>query len=154
MRKPIEKIFATEEISRNVVSLGFKDKCIGIHAGFRHFGEGDDKLRDKFVYNTDVHGNWQDLQQKMNTPFFPIKFNGKNLVAPTWHQLLDWFSETYDIDIDVIRIRKGEFNFEYTVMKNGRLIASDRVSERLDALEKAILIAISELTKDVNDGNN
>lgn len=154
MRKPIEKIFATEEISRNVVSLGFNEKCIGIHAGFRQFGEGEDKLRGKFVYNSDVHGPWQELQQKENIPFFPIKFNGKNLVAPTWDQLIDWFREAYDIDIDVIRIRKGEFNFEYTVMRNGRLVSSDRVSERRDAIEKAMLIAIAELTKDVNDGNN
>ena len=138
-RNPIEKIFATEEIAKAVITLGFNDQCIGKHAGFKHFNEDDSEMRNKFVHNTDVHGVWTEIQQQERIPFFTI------CPAPTWDQLIDWFRETHDIDIDVIRIRKGGLNFEYTVMAGGKLVASDRIATRLDALEKAMLLAIETL---------
>lgn len=138
MRKPIEKIFATEEIAKAVIALGFNEQCIGKHAGFKQFGEGDDKLRNKFIH-TSIHQHWSFIERDENTPLFPI------CDAPTWDQLVDWFREVHDIDIDVIRIRKSGLNFEYTVMAGGKLVASDRIATRLEALEKAMLLAIETL---------
>lgn len=141
MISPIEKIFATEEIAKAVIALGFNETCIGKHAGFKHFNEDDEAMRNKFVHNTDVHGVWTELQQKERTPFFTI------CPAPTWDQLIDWFRETHDIDVDVIRIRKGEFNFEYSVMASGKLVDSGRTATRPESLEKAMLLAIDVIKK-------
>jgi hypothetical protein len=138
MIKPIEKIFATEEIAKAVIALGFNEQCIGDHVGFKQFGEDDSKLRNKFIH-TGIHESRPSIERKENMPLFPI------CPAPTWDQLIDWFREAHDIDIDVIRIRKSGLNFEYTVMAGGKLVASDRIATRLEALEKAMLLAIETL---------
>jgi len=138
MKNPLDKIFATEEIAKAVIALGFNEPCIGKHAGFKQFGEGHDKLQNKFVYNTDKDGPWTDLQQKYDMPFFTI------YPAPVWQQITEWFRDTHDIDIDVFRIkREGKIEFEYSVMVSGKVNDTGRMGSYLEALEKATLLAIN-----------
>lgn len=135
---PLDRIFATEEISKAVIALGFNEQCIGKHAGFKQFGEGDDKMQNKFVYNTDKDGVWTELQQKHNAPFFTI------CPAPVWQQVTEWFRSTHDIDIDVFRIRREvKIEFEYSVMIGGKISDTGRMDSYLEALEKAVLLAIN-----------
>ena len=135
---PLNKIFATEEISKAVIALGFNEPCIGKHAGFKQFGESDDKMQNKFVYNTDKDGVWTELQQKQNAPFFTI------CPAPAWQQVTEWFRNTHDVDIDVFRIRRdGKIEFEYSVMVGGKINDTGRMDSYLEALEKSVLLAIN-----------
>ena len=138
MESQLDKIFATEEISKEIIAIGFNEVCIAKHAGFKQFGEGDDKMQNKFVYNSDLCGPWTELQQKQNMPFFTI------CPAPTWQQITDFFRNNHDIDIDVIRIRRdGKFEFEYSVMVGGKVSDTGRMASNFDALEKAVLLAIN-----------
>ena len=130
MNNPLDKIFATEEIAKAVIALGFNEPCIGKHAGFKQFGESDDKMQNKFVYNTDKDGIWTELQQKHNMPFFTI------CPAPVWQQITDWCRDVHDIDVDVVQIRRNsEFKFQYSVMIGGKLSSSERTVTHLEALE-------------------
>lgn len=141
MKNKLSKIFATEEIAKEIIGLGFDEFCLAKHAGFKLFGESPDKLQHKFVHNTDKDGPWTDLQQKYDMPFFAI------CPAPVWQQVTDWFRDVHDIDIDITKIRHdAEFNFLFSVLVAGKLMDSGRTVTHTEALEKSILSAI-ELKK-------
>jgi len=135
--KNLLETFATEEISKDIISIGFTDVCVAKHAGFKQFGEGDDKMQNKFIYNSDLCGPWTELQQKQNMPFFTI------CPAPTWQQITNWFRDVHDIDIDVTHIRHDpEFKFLYSIMIGGKLVDSGRTITNPEAFEKAVKSAI------------
>lgn len=133
----LSKLFATEEISKAVLDMGIKDLCLAYHCGFKHFGEGDDKLQHKQLCFPGLEVA-SDLQQKYNLPYFTI------CQAFTWQQISDWFRDEHDMDIDVVKIRQDpEFKFSFSVMSAGILVDSSRTVEYYDAWEKAVKCAIN-----------
>ncbi len=136
IKEKLSQLFATEQISKHVLSMGFNETCLASFWGFKHFGEGDDKLQHKQLLFPGFETP-NDLQQKYNLPGFPI------CVAPSWQQITDWFRNEHDIDIDVIQIRQDpEFKFQYSVLYAGKLVDSSRTIEHFDAMDKAVMRAI------------
>jgi hypothetical protein len=138
---PLTKIFATEEISKAIIALGFNDTCLADHAGFKNFGESDDKMKYKQVVPKN-ETTWAQLQRKYNMAFFDI------CPAPVWQQVTDFLRDTYDIDIDITQIRHdSEFRFLFSVMIAGKLVHSGRTVTYNEALEKSVLSAIDLCVK-------
>jgi len=132
----LSKLFSTEEISKAVLDMGIKDLCLSYHCGFKQFGEEDDKLRHKQLCFPGLEVS-SDLQQEYNLPYFTI------CQAFTWQQILDWFRDEHDMDIDVVKIRNDpEYKFSFSVMSGGKLVDSSRTVEWFEAMEKAVKCAI------------
>src|ERR1700741_4133474 len=114
MKEKLTELFATEEISKAILELGFKEVCLGTHCGFKMYGQGDELLQHKQVYMPGID-DLQQLQQTYNMPSFPI------CPAPMWSQIKIWFMDKYDIDIVVTKVRHDpEFKFEFSVMSGGK----------------------------------
>lgn len=135
-KEKLSKLFATEELSKDVLAMGIKQQTLAAYCGFKQYGEGDDKLQHKQLFFPGFDKTLE-LQQEYNTPLFMI------CPALTWQQISDWFRDEHDMDIDVVKIRQDpEFKFSFSVMSAGILVDSSRTVEHYDAWEKAVKCAI------------
>lgn len=135
-KSKLSKLFATEELSKAVLSMGIKQQCLASYCGFKQYGESYEHLQHKQLFFPGFD-EIIDLQQEYNAPLFTI------CPALTWQQISDWFRDEHDMDIDVVKIRQDpEFKFSFSVMSAGILVDSSRTVDHYDAWEKAVKCAI------------
>lgn len=131
--------FVTYEIALKLKELGFDESCL---ACFTSRLSGKDFTEfwfsDQIWGNSDFH---PDVRICKNTDFT----NEKSCTAPLWQQVIDWFIDNYNYNIE-IRRNWPKLKYFYTIDHPLLREVSTSIYSRKEAREQAILKAI-ELIK-------
>lgn len=127
--------FVPFNIAKELKDLNFKEECLKFYLINQLTGESN-----KILQRSGEVNKWSvDWNSYLSS----------RISAPLWQQVIDWFLDTHDIDIDVALVVKGnKFNtYNVTVYLYERTeIVEGTFSNRNDASAAGILKAI-ELIK-------
>jgi hypothetical protein len=140
----MEKEFVTYEIALELKELGFNKRC------FAYFNENK-------ILNLNEHPQAfyarNDSVESWCTSIFASKKSKKNACqAPLWQQVMDWFEEKYQLNINLYKIG-DKYVYTISVPYHSEIegygieyFYEDSYTRRKDAVLKAI-----ELIKKEND---
>ena len=128
----MEKQFVTYEIALKLKELGFDEKCFG------------------FWYVSQINNSCIELRHGMcifKSTSIELSKYPKNVLAPLWQQVIDWFREKQNICINIEPITFDDeptYIFEIINLKNGRLLnnISNSFTDTNEVREQAILEAL------------
>ena len=128
----MEKQFVTYEIALKLKELGFDEKCFG------------------FWYVSQINNSCIELRHGMcifKSTSIELSKYPKNVLAPLWQQVIDWFREKQNICINIEPITFDDeptYIFEIINLKNGRLLnnINNSFTDTNEVREQAILEAL------------